>query len=99
MQCECMAVACCQSQSITETDRQLLVGDIVDNQWRDDSVIQHISNHALAKSNTSAQCKHWSCGCQLFLQTGLSFILCITACSECMSSDPCNYTDHEGGDH
>ena len=57
MQCECLAVACCQSQSVSETNRQQLVSDIVDSQWRDDNVIQHITNHALAKSNNSAHRK------------------------------------------
>jgi len=30
-----------------------LVSDIVDSQWRDDNAIQHVTNHALAKSNNS----------------------------------------------
>jgi len=56
MQCECLAVACGQSQSVNETNRQQLVSDIIDRQWRDDNVIQHITSHALAKSNSSAHC-------------------------------------------
>ena len=52
-----MAVACGQSQSANETHRQQLVTDIVDSHWRDDAVIQHLSNHALAKTTASAHCK------------------------------------------
>jgi len=65
VQCECMAVACSQSQSVNEANRQQLVSDIVDSQLRDDSAIQHVTNHALAKSNTSAhrQFTSWLLSC------------------------------------
>jgi hypothetical protein len=59
VQCECLAVACCEPRVLGVTDRQEMVSLIVDHGWRDDACIQHLTSHALAK-NTSSTHREWS---------------------------------------
>ena len=51
VQCNCIAVACCESRMATAGERQQLASKIIDNGWRDDSCLLHLTSLSLAKAD------------------------------------------------